>query len=293
MAIAFQPLHPLFAAEVSGIDLARPLAPAQVGEIIAAMDRYAVLVFRGQRLGEDEQIAYARQFGTLDMGLRKLRKGEAHRFQQPELIDLSNTQADGTLVARDHPKLYSNIANQFWHSDSSFQKPAARYSMLHAMVVPPKGGETEYADLRAAYDALPEEVKGEIAGLQAEHYALHSRLMLGDDSYTEEQKKAIPPATWPLVRLHPGSNRKLLFVGIHATHIPGMTLPEGRMLLHELLEHATRREFVYRHQWQVGDLVMWDNRAVVHRGRRWDPSQRREMRRATTVDLPAALEHAA
>jgi len=293
MAIEFQPLHPLFAAEASGVDLARPLAPAQVREIVAAMDRYAVLVFRGQRLGEDEQIAYARQFGALDMGLRKLRKGEAHRFQQPELIDLSNTLPDGALVARDHPKLYSNIANQFWHSDSSFQKPAARYSMLHAMVVPPKGGETEYADLRAAYDALPGDVKEEIAGLEAEHYALHSRLMLGDDSYSEEQKKAIPPAIWPLVRMHPGSKRKLLFVGIHATHIPGMTLPEGRMLLHELLEHATQREFVYRHQWRVGDLVMWDNRAVVHRGRRWNPSQRREMRRATTVDLPAALDHAA
>ena len=293
MAIAFQPLHPLFAAEASGIDLARALAPAQVGEIVAAMDRYAVLVFRGQKLGEDEQIACAKQFGSLDMGLRKLRQGEAHRFRHAELIDLSNTEADGKLVARDHPKLYSNIANQFWHSDSSFQKPAARYSMLHAMVVPPKGGETEYADLRAAYDALPEDVKQEISGLQAEHYALHSRLMLGDQSYTEEQKKAIPPATWPLVRTHPGSRRKLLFIGIHATHIPGMTLPEGRMLLHDLLEHATQREFVYRHRWRAGDLVMWDNRAVVHRGRRWDPSLRREMRRATTEDVEASLENAA
>jgi alpha-ketoglutarate-dependent 2,4-dichlorophenoxyacetate dioxygenase len=293
MAIAFTTLHPLFAAEASGIDLARPLASSQVNEIVAAMDRYAVLVFRGQKLGEDEQIACAKQFGPLDLGLRKLRRGEAHRFRHAELIDLSNTEADGKLVSRDHPKLYSNIANQFWHSDSSFQKPAARYSMLHAMVVPPKGGETEYADLRAAYDALPEDLKREIAGLEAEHYALHSRLLLGDTSYSEEQKKTIPPATWPLVRTHAGSGRKVLWVGIHAAHILGMTVPEGRMLLAELLEHATQREFVYRHQWRVGDLVMWDNRAVVHRGRRWDVSQRREMRRATTEDVAQPLENAA
>jgi len=293
MAVEFKPLHALFAAEAVGLDLSKPLAPAQVREIVAGMDKYAVLVFRGQKLGEDEQIAYARQFGTLDMGLRKLRKSEAHRFRHAELIDLSNTRADGKLVSRDDPKLFSNIANQYWHSDSSFQKPAARYSMLHAVVVPPKGGETEYADLRAAYDALPPDLKQEIAGLEAEHYALHSRLMLGDTSYTEEQKRAIAPATWPLVRTHPGSKRKLLFVGIHTTHILGMTVPEGRMLLSELLEHATQREFVYRHQWRVGDLVMWDNRAVVHRGRRWDPSQRREMRRATTEDVEASLENAA
>jgi alpha-ketoglutarate-dependent 2,4-dichlorophenoxyacetate dioxygenase len=161
------------------------------------------------------------------------------------------------------------------------------------MVVPPRGGETEYADLRAAYDALPEDMKEEIAGLEAEHYALHSRLLLGDTSYSEEQKKAIPPATWPLVRAHPGSGRKVLWVGIHATHVLGMTVPEGRMLLADLLEHATQREFVYRHQWRVGDLVMWDNRAVVHRGRRWDVSQRREMRRATTEDVAQPLENAA
>jgi alpha-ketoglutarate-dependent 2,4-dichlorophenoxyacetate dioxygenase len=291
--ISFKPLHPLFAAEAEGVDLSRPLAPDLVQQIVGAMDRYAVLVFRGQKLDEDQQIAYARQFGPLDLGLRKLRKSEEHRFRHAELIDLSNTQADGKLVARDHPKLFSNIANQFWHSDSSFQKPAARYSMLHSVVVPSKGGETEYADLRAAYDALPDDVKQEIAGLQAEHYALHSRLMLGDTSYTEEQKKAIAPATWPLVRTHPGSKRKLLFVGIHTTHIPGMTVPEGRMLLGELLEHATQREFVYRHRWSVGDLVMWDNRAVVHRGRRWDLSQRREMRRATTEDVESRLENAA
>ena len=293
MALELKPLHPLFAAEASGVDLAQPLGAALRDEIVAAMDRYAVLVFRGQRLDEDRQIAFAKAFGPLDLGLKKLRKGAPERFRHPELIDLSNTQADGSLVARDSAKLYSNIANQFWHSDSSFQKPAARYSMLHAFVVPAKGGETEYADLRAAYDALPGDVKREIAGLEAEHYALHSRLMLGDPSYSEAQKQLLPPVTWPLVRTHPGSGRKVLWVGIHATHIVGMTVPEGRMLLADLLEHATQREFVYRHQWRVGDLVMWDNRSVVHRGRRWNPAERREMRRATTEDVDASVANAA
>jgi alpha-ketoglutarate-dependent 2,4-dichlorophenoxyacetate dioxygenase len=284
VALTLEPLHPLFAAEAGGVDCARPLEPAQRRAIVAAMDRYAVLVFRGQQLGEDEQIAFARQFGPLDVGFRRIRRGQPHRFGHDELADISNVQPDGGLAARDAAKIVSNIANQLWHSDSSFQKPAARYSMLHAVVVPSKGGETEYADLRAAYDALPADLKAQIAHLEAEHYALHSRFMLGDTSYTEEQRKALPPVTWPLVRTHPGSGRRLLWVGVHATHVLGMTVPEGRMLLMDLLEHATQREFVYRHSWQVGDLVMWDNRAVLHRGRRFDFVERREMRRATTED---------
>ena len=292
MAIQFKPLHPVLAAEASGVNLSKPLAPAQLKEIVAGMDKYAVLVFRGQQLDEDQQIAYAKQFGPLDLGLRKIRKGQPHRFKYDELADISNVQADGKVAPRDHAKIVNNIANQLWHSDSSFQKPAARYSMLHAVVIPAKGGETEFADLRAAYDALPKDLKKTVAGLQAEHHALHSRLMMGDTGYTEEQMKAIPPAVWPLVRTHAGSGRKLLFVGIHATHIVGMTVPEGRMLLMDLIEHATQREFVYQHHWRVGDLVMWDNRAVVHRGRRFDLSERREMRRATTEDVEASLQAA-
>ncbi|HLX79077.1 MAG TPA: TauD/TfdA family dioxygenase [Burkholderiales bacterium] len=292
MAIAFKPLRPLLAAEASGADLSKPLNAAQVREIVAGMDRHAVLVWRGQKLDEDQQIAYARQFGPLDLGLRKIRKGQPHRFKYDELADISNVQGDGKVAPRDHAKIVNNIANRLWHSDSSFQKPAARYSMLHSVVIPAKGGETEFADLRAAYDALPDDLKKDIAGLEAEHHALHSRLMMGDTGYTEEQKKAIPPAVWPLARTHAGSKRKLLFVGIHATHILGMTVPEGRMLLMDLLEHATQRQFVYQHRWQVGDLVMWDNRAVLHRGRRFDLSERREMRRATTEDIEKSLENA-
>ncbi|MBC7802543.1 MAG: TauD/TfdA family dioxygenase [Candidatus Parcubacteria bacterium] len=289
MAVTFKPLHPLLAAEAGGVDLSKPLAAAQVQEIVAGMDQYAVLVFRGQELDEDQQIAYAKQFGPLDLGLRKMKKGQPHRFRHDELADISNVQVDGKVAARDHAKIVNNIANQLWHSDSSFQKPAARYSMLHSVVIPDKGGETEFADLRSAYDALADDLKEEVAGLEAEHYVLHSRFMLGDTGYTDAQKVAIPPAVWPLVRTHAGSRRKLLWVGIHATHIVGMTLPEGRMLLMDLLEHATQRQFVYQHHWQVGDLVMWDNRAVLHRGRRFDLSQRREMRRATTEDVEESV----
>ncbi len=279
----FQPLHPLFAAEAMAIDCAA-IGEVEAREIVAMMDRYAVLVFRAQQLDEERQLAFAERFGPLEVGFRKVRRGQPHRFKRDELADISNIDATGNIAARDHAKIVSNIANQLWHSDSSFQKPAARYSMLHAVAIPEKGGETEFCDLRAAYDALPEDLKREIAPLSAEHYALHSRLLLGDSSYSEEQRAAFPPVEWPLVRTHPGSRRKLLWVGAHATHILGMTVPEGRMLLMDLLEHATQREFVYRHTWRVGDLVMWDNRCVLHRGRRFDLGERREMRRATTED---------
>jgi alpha-ketoglutarate-dependent 2,4-dichlorophenoxyacetate dioxygenase len=281
MALHFRPLHPVFAAQAEGLDLRRPLEPAAVREIEAAMDRYAVLVWHDQPFTQDEQVAFARQFGPLDLGLRKARAGE-HRFGYDELIDISNVTPQGEVAARDHAKIVSNLANQLWHSDSSFQQPAATYSMLSAVVVPDSGGDTEFCDLRAAYDALSHDVKEELEGLKSEHYAFHTRLWLGDTSYTEAQLKSMPPVQWPLVRTHPGSKRKVLWVGAHATQIVGWTVAEGRVLLSDLLEHATQREFVYRHRWRVGDLVMWDNRCTLHRGRRFDLSQRRELRRTTT-----------
>jgi alpha-ketoglutarate-dependent 2,4-dichlorophenoxyacetate dioxygenase len=283
MSLQVRPLHPLFAGEASGLDLRRPLGDDAVRAIEQAMDRYGVLVFPGQPLSEDEQIAFARRFGPLDTGLKKaLNRPGRHKYE--ETIDISNVDASGKLADPAGKKMHSQLANQLWHSDSSFQDPPARYSMLLSIVNPPRGGETEYADLRAAYDALPQDTKAEIAELRAEHSALYSRINLGDTEWSEAQKAAIPPARWPLVRTHPGSGRKLLFVGVHATHISGMHLGRGRLLLAELLEHATQREFVYRHQWKVDDLVMWDNRCVIHRGRRYDLSQRRELRRVSTED---------
>jgi len=284
MALRIRPLHPLFAAEASGPDLRRPLERETVREIEAAMDEYAVLVWHDQPFSEAQQVAFARQFGPLDLGLRKARPGE-HRFGYDELIDISNVTPHGEVAARDHAKIVSNLANQLWHSDSSFQQPAAVYSMLSAVVVPASGGDTQFCDLRAAYDALAEEEKKELEGLTSEHYAFHTRLWLGDTSYTEAQLKSMPPVQWPLVRTHPGSKRKLLWAGAHATRIVGWTLAEGRVLLADLLEHATQREFVYRHRWRVGDLVMWDNRCTLHRGRRFDLCQRRELRRTTTEEV--------
>lgn len=285
MALQLLPLHPLFAAQASGIDMRRPLAPEAVREIERAMDQHAVLVFRDQPLTQEEQLAFAKCFGPLDLGLKKATRAAANLTGYDEIIDISNVDAQGRVYDRGHRKMVSNLANQLWHSDSSFQKPPARYSMLHAVVVPPKGGETEFADLRAAYDALAQDMKSAIAGLHAPHYALHSRMWLGE-KYSQAELDAIPPAEWPLVRVHPGSKRKLLWVGIHATHIKEMMLAEGRMLLAELLEHATQREFVYRHHWRAGDSVMWDNRAVLHRGRRFDLAQHRELRRTSTEDSP-------
>ena len=281
-----KPLHP-FAAEASGLDISQPLDAAGVKAIEDAMDRHAVLVFRNAPLTQDQQIAFARSLGPLDLGLRKL-KGGPHRFEYAELADISNVKADGEVADRTHAKIVGNVANQLWHSDSSFQRPRAKYSMLAAVVVPEFGGDTEFADLRMAYDALPDWRKKQVAALKAVHYALHSRFMLGDTNYTEDQKKAIPPALWPLVQTDPRTRRKILYVGIHACEIEGMTTAEGRMLIMDLLEHATQREFVYRHKWQVGDLVMWDNTATVHRGRYFDFADRRELRRATTEEVTAA-----
>jgi alpha-ketoglutarate-dependent 2,4-dichlorophenoxyacetate dioxygenase len=288
MSLEIHPLHPLFAAEATGIDLREPLDVPQVRMIEQAMDEHAVLVFPNQPLSQAEQVRFAESFGPLDLGLRKLYAGSkagGHRFDFEALIDISNVGPDGGVAERDSRKVVSNIANQLWHSDSSFQQPKAQYSMLSAVVLPSKGGETEFADLRAAYDALPAELRREIASLEAEHYALHSRILLGDTGYTDAQLATIPPVRWPLAQIHPGSNRKLLFVGVHAREIIGYSLAEGRMLLCDLLEHATQRSFVYRHEWRVGDLVMWDNRCTIHRGRRYDLDERRELRRTTTEDL--------
>jgi len=280
--LSLKPLSP-FAAQASGIDLTRPLTPEQVREIEHAMDQHAVLVFRQQPLTQSQQIDFAKCFGPLDLGFRKVRGGP-HRLDYAELADISNVKADGQIAEREHAKIVGNIANQLWHSDSSFQKPRAKYSMLYSVVTPQAGGDTEFADLRMAWDALPDWRKRQVEPLAAVHYALHSRFMLGDTHYTPEQRDAIKPAVWPLVQTDPRSGRKILFVGIHACEIPGMPLPEARLLLLDLLEHATQREF--RHEWQVGDLVMWDNTSTVHRGRHYDFNERRELRRATTEEVP-------
>lgn len=284
MTLKLQRLHPLFVAEAAGIDIGQPLRSDDVASIRAAMDTYAVLVWRDQKLTGQQQIDFAKYFGPIDLGLKKVFR-RTERLEDERLIDISNVDADGNVSRRDSPKNLSNFANQLWHSDSSFQNPRAAYSMLQALVLPSWGGATEFADLRAAWDSLPDRTRQEVEGLTAEHYALHTRLLLGDEAYTDDQKKAIPPAVWPIVQTHPGSGRRLLFVGVHARQIVGWPTAEGRIFLSELLEHATQRQFVYSHEWRIGDLVMWDNRSTLHRGRRFDLAERRELRRTTTEDL--------
>jgi alpha-ketoglutarate-dependent 2,4-dichlorophenoxyacetate dioxygenase len=283
MALSFQPLHPLFAAEASGVDLRAPLDAATIAAIDAAMDQFALLVFRGQPLGEAQQIALARQFGPLDAGLRKA-TGAATRFQYEELIDIGNVALDGGVAQSADQKLIGQLANQLWHADSTFQDLPVKYSMLSAVTVPGEGGETQWCDLRAAYDELPEPLRRLAEGRSARHFAFHSRILLGDDKYNETQLKRFPPVERPLVHVHPGSGRKVLYPSVHIDRVSGMSVPEGRLLVAELLEHATQPKFVYTHRWRTGDYVMWDNRATLHRGRRYDLAQRRDLRRTTTLE---------
>ena len=290
MSLHLTPLHPVFVAEAGGIDLTQPLSAPDVRAVNAAINQYAVLVWRGQPLTQEQQLQLAGSFGPLDIGLKRVFKRK-ERLADERLIDISNLDTQGNVAGRNSPKNLSNFANQLWHSDSSFMRPRAAYSMLHAVALPARDGNTEFADLRAAYDALDAKTQREVETLEAEHYALHTRLLLGDEAYTDEQKKEMPPVTWPLVHTHAGSGRKVLFIGAHARAITGWPTAEARMFLADLLEHATQRERVYAHQWRVGDTVIWDNRATVHRGRRFDLAERRELRRTSTedVDTPAQL----
>ncbi len=285
--LSLEPLHPLFAAEASGVDLRTPLDPATIEAFDAAMDQYAVLVFRDQPLDQAEQIAFSRQFGPLDAGLRKA-TGAPTRFKFDELIDIGNVALDGSVAERGNAKLIGVLANQLWHADSTFQDVAVKYSMLSAVVVTEEGGETQWADLRAAWDALPEKVQRHVEARTGRHSAFHSRIALGDDRYSEEQLRRFPPVERPLVHVHPGSGRKVLYPSVHIDLVSGLPVPEGRLLVAELLEHATQPQFVYTHTWRAGDYVMWDNRATLHRGKRYDLTARRDLRRTTTLERQAA-----
>jgi alpha-ketoglutarate-dependent 2,4-dichlorophenoxyacetate dioxygenase len=280
-----RPLDGAFGVEITGgLDVLTPLAPDQVAEIDRLMDEHSLVVIRKQPMTVDEQLTWTRQFGPLDLGFKKvISKGGAPQ-KYDEVGDISNLAHDGSVAKRTDKRILNNMANQMWHSDSSFQMPAAKYSMLHSVRNPSWGAETQFADLKAAYDALPERMKAYLEDKVAEHFALHSRFLLGDDSYSPEQIAAIPAAHWPIVRTNPATGRKHLFIGAHARAVEGMTLPEARMLLLDLLEHATQPEFRYTHCWEVGDTVIWDNRATLHRGRPYDLDEPRELRRTTTLD---------
>jgi len=295
MNITVRQLHPFFVGEISGVDVARPLDPETIAALWQAIDRHAVLVFHDQALDDERQLAFARQFGELE--LPRSGVADVRRRLRPEISDISNLDAASQLRGRDDPRRFDQLGNRLWHTDGSFRRLPAALSMLYAHQVPgpsPIGnGETEFADMRAAYDALPQTTKDEIENLVALHDIAWSRAQLGFNELLFGEKQVLPPVPQRLVRRHPGSGRKTLYIAAHASEIVGLPLPDGRLLLRELMEHATRHEFVYRHDWRKGDLVIWDNRCTMHRGRHFDESKVRDLRRVTTRDVAPTLEQVA
>ena len=285
MALTFRKLHPHFVAEASPVDLRRVHDPETLAAIRGGMDEHAVLVFRDQPFTDAEQLDFAQRLdGALHtkLGSSAIQK---NRFGNEALGDVSNLDENGEIMKSDSRRRMYGLGNRLWHTDASFQDPPGRYSMLSAKVVPPVDADTEYADMRAAYDALPEEEKARLEGLRVHHSIAHSRQTLGFE-FSESEQEALKGAIHPLIRTIPRSKRRSLYVASHASRIIDWPVPEGRLLLRDLIEHATRPEFVYRHQWRVGDLVIWDNRATMHRARPFDDAKyRRELRRVTTLDI--------
>lgn len=290
MGLSFRKLHPGFVAEVSGINLRSATDRATLEEIRAGMDEYAVLVFRDQPFADDEQLQFATRFdGTLHSktGASVLKK---NRFGNEALTDISNVDESGGLYkAEDRRRMYG-LGNRLWHTDASFQDPPGRYSLLSAKVIPSVSADTEFADMRAAYDALEPEIRDSLEGLRVHHSIAHSRQTLGFE-FSAEELELLKGAEHPLVRTNPRTGRRSLYLASHASRIVGRPVPEGRLLLRELMDHAIAPQFVYRHAWRVGDLVIWDNLSTMHRGRSFDDAMhRRELRRVTTLDVDSGVE---
>jgi alpha-ketoglutarate-dependent 2,4-dichlorophenoxyacetate dioxygenase len=291
MTISLRPLHPLFVAEIDGVDAGRPLAAATMQAINDAIDRHAVLVLRDQELDDDRQLAFAGQFGEIEAP-RSARPGIQRRLR-PEISDISNLDEHHRLRVADDPRRVDQLGNRLWHTDGSFRRVPAALSMLYAHRVPAEGGETEFADMRAAYDALSDKTKTEIDGLVAMHDIAYSRAQIGFNELLFGERDVLPSVPQRVVRRHPGSGRRTLYLASHASQIVGMPVPEGRLLLRDLIEFATERRFVYRHAWREGDLVIWDNRCTMHRGRPFDENETRDLRRATTRDAASTLDQVA
>ena len=287
-------IQPEFAGEVSGIDIAQPISPDDVAAIEAGMDRYAVLVFREQNITDEQQMVFSRNFGAIE----NARGGNVTKAADLRLAtgmnDVSNLGKDGKPLARDSRQRLFNLGNLLWHSDSSFRAIPAKYSLLSARTVNKKGGDTQFADMRAAFDALDEDTRREVEDLICEHSLMYSRGSLGFTEYTDEEKEMFKPVRQRLVRTHPVTGRKSLYLSSHAGTILGRPTPDARILLRDLNEHATQPRFVYVHKWKLHDLVMWDNRQTMHRGRRYDETQPRDVRRTTVAgDAPTVAQAAA
>jgi alpha-ketoglutarate-dependent 2,4-dichlorophenoxyacetate dioxygenase len=291
MTISTSALHPLFVGEVSGVDLRVPLDPGTVLEIAHALDRFAVLVFRDQPLTVDQQISFSRRFGPIETTLGSIRKNQKTRLGNRLLAEVSNIDTNNKIRSLSDPWRMFQRANELWHTDSSFKAVPGKISFLSAHELPPTGGETEFADLRAAYDALDAATKEQIEDLIAEHSVFYSRALLGYTDFTEEERMAFPRVPQSLVRVLSGSGRKTLYLASHASHIIGWPLDQGRALLKKLMESSTQPHFVYQHHWRLHDLVVWDNRCTLHRARPYeDAGYRRDMRRTTVEDIAPTLD---
>ncbi len=296
MSLSIEPIdaanRPFFAGVVSGCDVARPLSRENIDAIHAGMDRFGVLVFHDQRIDDDQQLAFSRNLGPLEQATGDIVSAPEQRRLSLDLNDISNLDKDNRLLARDDRRRLFGLGNQLWHSDSSFKSVPAKYSILSARRIPATGGNTEFADMRAAYDALDDTTKREIHDLVCLHSQIYSRSILGFTDFTDEEREKWVPVRQRLVRRHPRTGRLSLYLASHAGAIEGWPVPEARAFLRDLTEHATQRRFVYAHVWRPYDLVMWDNRVTMHRARRYDHAEVRDMRRTTLTNEVSSLEQA-
>ena len=276
-------IGPCLAAAVEGIDMRKPLSPDEIAAIHAGMNEYAVLVFHDQDIDDEQQLAFTQSLGDIEHAIgTSLRAPDEYRLPT-SFADVSNLDKHNNVYARDDRRRLFAIGNRLWHSDSSFKVIPAKYSLLHARSIPSKGGNTEFADMRAAYDALDAETRAEIEDLICEHSQIFSRQQLGFTDFTDDERERFKPVRQRLVRTHPATGRKSLYLASHAGGILGWPVPEARAFLRDLVEHATQRQFVYAHKWTVGDLVMWDNRRTMHRARPFPAHEPRDMRRTTLM----------
>jgi len=294
MALDIRQVGPCFAGTVDGIDLRQPLSSADAEAIHVGMDKYAVLVFRSQVLSQEQHLAFTETLGEIEHSIGASLRGANETRVPTTFADVSNLGKDDKPYDRKDRRRLFAIGNRLWHSDSSFKVVPAKYSLLHALAIPTKGGNTEFAYMPDAYDALDAAVKVEIEDLVCEHSQMFSRQQVGFFDFSDEEKQRFAPVRQRLVRIHPSTGRKSLFLASHAGSILGMPIPEARLLLRDLIEHATHERFVHVHRWQVGDLVIWDNRQTMHRARSFPADERRDLRRTTIVgDGPTVLQQVA
>jgi alpha-ketoglutarate-dependent 2,4-dichlorophenoxyacetate dioxygenase len=289
-AVVIEPVTEQFAAEVGDVDLSRPLSAGDVNDILAAFERYSVLVFPDQRLDADQHLTFARHFGPLETTIHSVRKDSKLRVRE-EFADVSNLDPDNGIWGKDSRKRMFEMGNRMWHTDSSFRRVPAKASLLYSRSIPPVGGQTEFADMRAAWDALSDEMKLRLQGRVAEHAIMHSRRKLGFTDFSDEEWQSLPPVPQAMVRHHRGSGRTGLYLASHIGRVFGMKDDEGQALVDQLVTHATQRQFVYSHRWRVHDLVIWDNRCTMHRGKGYDDLRwPRDMQRATVSDVAPTCE---